>query len=135
MNTTPLPDSFSFGLASGFCFAPDCAKFFLIKNEKLYADNTTLYTGIGSVAFRNSPEPDASYQIANQLLKDFPSYVTNSPNKSFGCPNCADQGQVVLTMEIGGKTTSWNVDTNVDALPQEIRSYLTEVDALLSQLN
>jgi hypothetical protein len=127
-----VPDSFSFGFAAGYC-SGDCAKFFLIQDGKLYADNMTQYSGYdyGTLAFQASPQPDSIYQAASQLLDNFPQYLMNHLNKSFGCPNCSDQGQFDLTMNIAGNTIYWNIDTIENNVPQEIRSYVERLGSFL----
>lgn len=81
-------EHFSFGTSYGMCIG-DCAKLFAIANGQLFPDTlSTHYTG--TVGFSSKPLADAKYQLAKELLDNFPVYLYNYADTTFGCPDCAD---------------------------------------------
>jgi len=125
-------DHFSFGTSYGMCLG-DCAKFFAIANRQLFPDTLSNYY-TGTVGFSSTPLPDAQYQLAKELLDNFPVYLINHPDTTFGCPDCADQGAIHLQIKENNVVKTWHVDTHVSNQPVEIRNYIARLRAILDQL-
>lgn len=121
-----------FGEAFGFC-AGDCAHFYKLDDQKLYQDKIETYAG--SVPhFDDAILPKAKLDIAAPLANSFPQYLLDNPNKTFGCPDCADQGGVHLYYVREGEGFYWHIDTAVDNQPAEIRNYIMQVRTIIDQL-
>jgi len=124
-------DSFTFGFAGGWCTG---ARFWLLRDQKLLVDSIKgCYRG-ETLAFQSTPLPSGSYALAKKILDDLPPYLFKNPTKTFGCPNCADQGTLYLGMTYKGSTYSWTLDPDTANLPTEIKGYVKEINELLSQL-
>lgn len=117
-------DYFAFGTAHGECLG-NCAVFFKIEAGKLYPDDMLYYSE--NLNFMNDPLPDARYQLVKKLVDDFPKYLLDNPDKTFGCPDCADQGGIHIQISEKGTLKNWHIDTVVDNQPAEIRGYITKV--------
>lgn len=126
-------DYLSFGKAYGYCVG-DCAQFFKLEEEKIYADSATRYTGAGSIVFNTNFLPNDKYLFAKELKENFPAYLYNSSNQTYGCPDCVDQGGVHLEVKKNGVTKYWHIDMDTNRQPVEIRQYVERVLAILSQL-
>ena len=124
-------DSFVFGSAYGMC-AGDCAKFFAIANQQLFPDTMAYYTGF--TGFSSTHLPDAKYQLAKQLVDEFPTYFINHPNTTFGCPDCADQGGIYIELKENGRVKKWSIDTDVSKQPAETKDYIAKLRTVLRQL-
>ena len=124
-------DYFAFGTAYGECFG-DCATFYMIKGNYLYPDNIEYYTG--SISFKSEPFPDEKFTLAIQLINKFPEYLLDNPDKTFGCPDCADQGGIHIEISDKGKLKKWHIDTTVENQPAEIRSYIELLIGTMRQL-
>lgn len=125
-------DSFVFGSAYGFCVG-DCATFFLIESNKLYPDSIEKYYN-DFLRFKKNPLSDDNYILAKTLMNNFPKYLGDNPNKTFGCPDCADQGGIHIQVTNDGETKTWHLDTDISNLPAEIRNYVQNVKAIIQQL-
>jgi len=125
-------DSFAFGTAAGECYG-NCARFFLIKNNNLYPDDMDYYYN-ADLKFQNEPLSVDKYNLAKSLVDDFPIYLKNNPNKTFGCPDCYDQGGVHIEINRNGDIEIWHIDMSVDSQPTEIRNYIQEMLNILEQL-
>lgn len=129
---TPVPEYFAFGTAYGFC-AGNCANFFMIRDENLYPDEMDYYFG-SDMKFRSDPLSKDKYGLAKKLVDDFPQFLKKNPNKTFGCPDCADQGGIHIERKVNGEVQVWHIDTNVNSQPAEIRDYMQEMTGIIQQL-
>jgi len=122
---------FTFGTAYGEC-SGNCAIFFMIKDNNLYPDDFDYYSG--TLSFKNEPLSDEKYNLAKRLVDDFPDYLLKNVDKTFGCPDCADQGGIHIEIKNNGKISSWHIDTSVANQPLEIREYVQNLVSIIESL-
>lgn len=125
------PEYFSFGSAYGECIG-NCANFFQIKDGQLFGDDMTYL--VTPLVFTDTALPADKYELAKPLLDNFPAYLLDNPNQTFGCPDCADQGGIHIEMKKDGEVLSWHIDTNIDNQPAEIQAYIADLRSVLEQL-
>lgn len=126
-------DYFVFGDAYGFCLG-DCANFFMMKDGRIHSDNNLAYNNGTPIEFHEEPLPAEKYVLAKKLIDDFPKYLVNNPDKTFGCPDCADQGGIHIEIMENGQITKWHFDTNIASLPSQVQDYVQEIKTVLAQL-
>ena len=127
----PGTDSFSFGFAAGFCVG-DCARFYSVEGNKIFPDDMPAF--VKPLKFKSTPLTNSKYLLAKPLLENFPVYLLNNPDKIIGCPDCTDQGALYLEIKQGGVTKYWNIDTNENAQPEEIRIYMGQLRNVIDSL-
>ena len=125
-------DYFAFGKAYGFCLE-NCATFFIIKDGNIYPDEMNRYLK-DTLIFKSESLPVEKYYLAKKLIDRFPTYLTNNPDKTFGCPDCADQGGIHIEIKEMGQIKRWHFDTNVSNLPVKIQDYVQEISNVIDQL-
>jgi hypothetical protein len=125
-------DYFAFGNARGFCQG-NCANFFLIKASYIYPDDLDYYLG-SSLKFKSDRLPVEKYNLAKKLIDNFPPYLIDNPDKTFGCPDCVDQGGIHIEIKEKGLIKRWHFDTIISNLPIEIKDYVQEIAVVLEQL-
>ena len=125
-------DYFAFGNAHGMCQG-DCTNFFIIINGKIYPDDMDYYLGT-SLKFKSDALPVGKYDLAKKLIDSFPTYLVDNPNKTFGCPDCIDQGGIHIEIKEKGLIKRWHFDTTISSLPSEIQDYVQEIAVVLEQL-
>jgi hypothetical protein len=123
---------FSFGSAYGFCQG-NCANFFIIKDGDIYPDDLDYYLG-SSLKFKSEALPIEKYNLAKNLIYGFPKYLIENPNKTFGCPDCADQGGIHIEIKEKGQIKRWHFDTTILNLPAEIQKYVQEISNVIEEL-
>ncbi len=128
---TSARDTFIFGTDGGS--RPGNYTYFKIENEKVYR-NKAFAPGQETILFDSNPLPDDKSLLAKELKESFPGYLLNHPNQTFGCPNCADQGAIHIEMEHNGTLNSWDIDTDVNQQPAEIRPYIKRLLRIVPQL-
>ncbi len=125
-------DYFAFGSAYGFCQG-DCANFFIIRDDKIYPDDMDYYNEL-SLKFKSVSMSPEKYNMAKKLVDRFPAYLTNHPDETFGCPDCADQGGIHLEIKEKGRIIRWHFDTTISNLPASIQDYVREISTVIGQL-
>jgi hypothetical protein len=125
-------DYFAFGDAYGLCQG-NCANFFIIKDGDIYPDDMDYYFE-SSLKFKSDALPVEKYDLANKLIDSFPTYLIDNPNKTFGCPDCVDQGGIHIEIKEKGQIKRWHFDTTISSLPCEIQDYVQEIAVVLEQL-
>lgn len=131
-NDETTNDQFVFGVAYGFC-SGDCAHFFRIKDQQLFTDSMERYVS-DEYMFKSAALADEKYHLAKSLLDEFPEYLLDHANQTFGCPDCADQGGYHLLRVINGTTYFWHIDTNSMNQPVEIREYIERMRNVIEEL-
>ncbi len=122
---------FAFGNAYGFCLG-NCANFFMIRDNNVYPDEMDRYGD--PLIFKSVALPVEKFNLAKKLIDDFPSYLTDNPDKTFGCPDCADQGGIHIEIKENGQIKKWHFDTNISNLPARIQDYVKEVSDVIEKL-
>lgn len=127
----PATDTFIFGIDGGSL--PGNYTYFKIKNEKVYR-NKSFAAGQETILFDTNPLASDKYLLAKELKENLPNYLLSHPNQTFGCPNCADQGAIHIEMEHNSTLKSWDIDTDINHQPAEIRPYIKKLLQIVSQL-
>lgn len=125
------PDYFAFGDAHGHCFA-DCARFFKISNNAIFPDDMNHFQG--NLKFQTKPLDKSKYEMAKVLKEKFPDFLKNNVNKTFGCPDCADQGGYHIEIRQNNVIRFWHIDSNINEQPAEIRGYVQELESVINSL-
>ena len=125
-------DYFAFGSAYGFCQG-DCANFFIIRDDMIYPDDMDYYIET-SMKFKSVALPAEKYNLAKNLMDRFPAYLTDRPDQTYGCPDCADQGGIHIEIKEKGRVMRWHFDTTIANLPPAIREYVQEISNVIAQL-
>jgi hypothetical protein len=126
-------DYFAFGSAHGFCLS-NCADFFLIDDGNIYPDDFDYYYNESTLTFKSEPLSIEKYNLAKDLIDRFPNYLINNLNKTFGCPDCADQGGIHIEIKENGQIIRWHFDTNISNLPVQIQDYIQNISSVINQL-
>jgi hypothetical protein len=126
--------TFEFGKWLGKCTQQDCTEFYLIENSQLFPDVTPTYSGPNSMVYSKSPLSNDKFLLAKQLQGNFPDYLKQRPNQNIGQPNYYDQGGYYVEINENGVLKFWQIDTNLEALPAEIRPWVQQLENVLNQL-
>lgn len=126
-----MTDFFIFGVDGGLL--PGNYTYFKVQGEKTFRSKTSA-SAQETILFNTDPIANEKHLLSKKIKEDFPNYLLKHPNQTFGCPNCADQGAIHI--EIGHNKTlkSWDIDTDVNQQPPEIRAYIKELLNVISQL-
>ncbi|MFT3824056.1 MAG: hypothetical protein QM731_09050 [Chitinophagaceae bacterium] len=127
------PTQLIFGKSYGECVG-NCATLYKVYNGQLYPDNLSYFYYGGELKFSNTSLSNEKYNIAKQLLDNFPAYLKNLSDSSFGCPDCHDQGAIYIQFSEKGVIKKWNIDPVESRQPDEIKAYIQQLNAVMTQL-
>ena len=125
-----------FGLSNGFCLGDVCVRLFKIEDGTIRADDGVERLRLDEpIPFQSTALPEADYERALPLLDDFPELLTTAQDTVYGIPDAYDQGSIFIQLQSDEVDRFWLLDTNVDALPEELQSYATRVKAITNELS
>ena len=125
-------DYLIFGETYGFCHG-NCVHLFKIKGGEIFPDNIDKLHA-EDISFQSTPLPFDKYQIASQLVDDFPQHLLENPNETFGCPDCTDQGRIYFELKQNRKVKVWQIDPFSHTQPEEIRDYIKTLQEVMAQV-
>lgn len=123
-----------FGLVYGFCQG-DCAQLFKLEGDNLYEDDgIDRLQAEQPLLFKETPLSSADYNLAISLRSDFPESLLNNQDTIIGIPNAYDQGGIYIEYKDDEIDRFWMLDTNLDALPEDLRPYADRVKDVWEEL-
>jgi hypothetical protein len=122
---------FIFGTHYSEC-AKNCSHYFILIGDHLYPYNDKLpVISQTNLATRLTKE---KFKLADALEENFPQFLEERPNCTFGCPDCRDQGEINIEIREHGKIKKWRLDADISQNPEEIREYGEKVQELVLYL-
>ncbi len=127
-------DYLVFGDYYGFC-GGECAYIFKWQDGRLYADNSvTYYIPDQELAFFSEPLPSAKAALGLEIVEAFPAYLRGFEKSTFGIPDAADQGGIIIELSENGKATRWHIDNFEEQLPEALVPFKQLVSSVLYEL-
>lgn len=127
---------FIIGITFGEC-GGDCAHLFEYKENEIFPDDEPgHWWGDEEPEFKDDPidNPTAVAQLQT-LIEDFPQFLLDSSESSFGCPDCGDWGAIHIMLALNDDEERWWViDNNIENNPEEIQDWARRVQNLLDEL-
>ncbi|MEZ4981145.1 MAG: hypothetical protein R2769_06065 [Saprospiraceae bacterium] len=77
--------------------------------------------------FSTTPLSQEEYELASELLDEFPKELLDSRKDTYGCPDCTDQGVVYLELQTKNGIRKWMLDTFDEDQSQEIIDFKDKV--------
>jgi hypothetical protein len=123
-----------FGTVYGFCLG-DCVTLFRLEKDNIYKDSVlTNVIASDTIPFYVSSLGNAKYQLAKGLKDNFPSQLFQESEPVIGIPDAYDQGTVFIEYSDGEVVKKWRIDTNVQALPEYLQTYIQRVLDITAEL-
>lgn len=115
------------GTYAGECFG-ECATFFLLRDNQIFGDEFEVFQN-QTLEFSTNPlvVDEASIERFLDIAQNVPEILLDSSQDIYGCPDCGDWG--AIHFEMSGR--SWTLDNLNENNPQEIRSFVTEIQKLI----
>ena len=122
-----------FGHSYGECIGDLCVEIFKLTESQLFED-------VNDKFFKDNVKfkllSDEKHLIALDLFKFYPKELENETNKSFGCPDCMDQGAIILQY-FDEKCTSQRfvIDQHKNDIPLYLHEYVDRINDKIRLLN
>ena len=82
----------------------------------------------------NHPIEQSVIDDLNSSIADLPQFLKDSEETSFGCPDCANQGGIYLSLVQDGEIRTWVFDPDIEPNPEEIQDWLQQFWESLQKL-
>lgn len=131
------------GTYFGECLT-NCATVFALDSAKVQQDTLVNFIIPTNYVFVGVDLSNDKFEQVKHLLTEVPTELTTTPDKTYGCPDCHDQGGIyvevtVLQTALGGDvltTHKYTIDTdNTTDQSSDILSFKTKILTAIQQLN
>lgn len=125
-------DYLVFGHFYGMCVGDQCVQTYKLTDNALYKDFRDRF---------NDPEPDFrplgtdKFQLVKNLREEVPRNLLNSEKERFGCPDCADQGGIRITIANIGNVKSWTIDQRKADVPEYLYDFIDKINESIALIN
>lgn len=120
-----------FGHFYGECGGPKCVLNYKLGKSGLQQDIKKDYSGSG-FSFVNM---DAKHFKLAEKLWNYPPQLDTLAEGTLGCPDCVDQGGVLLIIRTAGKSKKWRIDVNNAEVPVYLNDYALQIKSVIADLN
>lgn len=121
-----------FGHFYGECMGEECVETFKLTNTKLYEDRNDIY---GSTDFNFDELGSDKFDQVKDLIFSVPDQLLNENDSTFGCPDCLDQGGLLIQYSKNGNLKTWRIDQIKDAVPSYLHDFMDEVNEKIALIN
>ena len=124
--------TFIFGSYNGFCQG-NCAHLFKYENGEVFRDEMDRFDD-SNLTFSSSAENDL-VDVAKMLFSEFPEFLKESNQETYGCPGCLDQSTLYVRIGEGNSSQSWRLDSiEQEDWPRELKDYVKLLKTELEQI-
>ena len=126
-------DYLIFGHFYGECIGEGCVETYKLTDTKLYEDTNDNYSGAEPFSFVELT--DAQFDKVRDLVDDFPQELLDEEEGVFGCPDCADQGGLLIKYAKSGNIKTWRIDQNKEGVPAYLHGFMNSVNEKIDLIN
>ncbi|MDX1910904.1 MAG: hypothetical protein SFV22_05430 [Saprospiraceae bacterium] len=124
-------DYLIFGHSYGECAGETCVEIFQLRDGVLYED-TSLF--IQSNAYQFTPLDNDKYLLVKDLPEYLPTQLLQSESATFGCPDCGDQGALIIQISENGQEKTWFIDQFKGEVPEYLHPFMNKVNEKIALL-
>ena len=118
-----------FGHSYGECAGTDCVKIFKLSETGLYFDTKAKERKPDNWKFKQLSESE--FIKAQDLWDLFPVQLLSMPDTTFGCPDCRDQGAIILEFSDGDQSLRFSIDQDHNEIPQFLHAYVNKINEII----
>lgn len=124
-----------FGHYYGFCGGENCVVNFKLTDQQLFKDQTS-FNYAGSNPFDFVELDSELYKDVNDLLAAVPEQLESEPARTFGCPDCADGGGMLIEYrkDENSEPIRWLLDMGKGDVPAYLHDFMNQVNEKIELL-
>ncbi len=126
-------DYLVFGSFYGECLGETCVETFKLTASEVFEDTNDHYPCEAPYNFVGLTEE--KFNQVNGLMARIPDALLAVNDTTFGCPDCVDQGGILIKYSTGGTEKTWKMDMQEDVVPGYLHSFLDSVKVKISTLS
>jgi hypothetical protein len=130
----PLTDSnyLIFGHYYGLCMGEECIETFKLTANELFEDTSDTYR---QTDFNFVPLANDLFERVQDLRDRIPAQLLDEADQTFGCPDCADQGGLLIQFVSGDNVQTWYLDQSQTAVPEYLHTFMDKVNEKIALIN
>jgi len=121
-----------FGHSYGECLGGHCLDVFKLTDSALYEDKDDKFV---SGDYRWYELSASKFSLARDLLKQTPEEIKYGVDQTFGCPDCHDQGALIVHYFDGVHLHEFLLDNDKSAIPVYLHSFTDQVNNTIRLIN
>lgn len=125
-------DYLIFGHFYGMCYGDQCVQTYKLTNNNLYKDFRDRYKDT-EPDFR--PLGNEKFELVKNLQEAIPQKLLETDQERFGCPDCADQGGLLLEICRKGKVNTWAIDQRKSDVPAYLHDIMDTLNEAIATIN
>jgi hypothetical protein len=125
-------DFLIFGHFYGECLGEGCVETFKLTNNKLFEDLNDNYSGTD---FDFIELENDTFEQVEDLIDYFPNQLLSEIETTLGCPDCADQGGLLIQYSENGTLQSWRIDQSQSSVPDYLHEFMDKVNEKIYLIN
>lgn len=126
------PDYLIFGHFYGMCQGEECVETYKLTSNALFEDTNDSYSNPN---FQFQELGNNLFVQVDGLEDDFPNGLWNASESTFGCPDCADQGGMLIQYSVNGVVKTWRIDNSKNAVPTYLHPFMDKVREKIDLIN
>lgn len=122
-----------FGHYYGQCIGEECIETFKLTDSKLFEDTNDNY---GGGDFNFIALDQTLFNQVKDLEAAFPAELLNDDGDgTFGCPDCADGGGLLIQYVEDGNINTWRIDQAKQNVPKYLYEFMDQVNEKIALIN
>jgi len=121
-----------FGQSYGECQGVHCLDVFKVTGTKLYEDKDDKFLTGNYLWYDLSP---AKYNLVADLTELMPPKLRTEADQTFGCPDCYDQGTLIIQFFDGENLHEFLIDTDKRSIPDYLHQFVDVVRERITLIN
>jgi hypothetical protein len=103
-----------------------------LTNNKLFEDLNDNYSGtdFDFIELENN-----TFEQVEDLIDYFPDQLLNESETTLGCPDCYDQGGLLIQYSENGSLQSWRIDQSQSSVPDYLHEFMDKVNEKIYLIN
>ncbi len=130
---TVSEDYLIFGHFFGLCAGEGCVETYKLENNSLFEDTKDEYRASSGFDFEKLD--DVKYELVKDLQNILPTELTNLKDSTFGCPDCADGGGLVVQLKQDDAVSTWFIDRSTNNIPSYLHEFRDSIIQKISIIN
>lgn len=126
-------DHLIFGTFYGFCGGEGCIETFKLTETALYEDTKDGYRANDGFSFLKLS--NEKFNMVKDIADAIPSALLEEEEKTFGCPDCYDQGGLMIQVLSDGKAKTWYLDRNKMSIPAYLHAISDSIYSKIELIN
>lgn len=125
-------DYLIFGHFYGFCMGETCIETYKLDKANLYEDLNDNY---GGAPFNFVELSADKFEETKDLINYFPNQLLSEADGTFGCPDCVDQGGLLISYFVDGVLRTWRLDNDKSNVPSYLHPFMDKIDEKIELIN